>query len=95
MDKHEELMVRGEEAARLLANPMLTAAFDDTRRALLEALAGLESLRDERATELHCMVRSLSKVRKCIDEHITTGKLARVEVEGRKKGILQQFRRQA
>ena len=93
MDKAEKAVINAEEARQLLANPMFDAAFEDTRKALLDALASLDNLRDERAIELHCMVRSLSKVRRCIEEHINTGKIARKEIEGR--SVLNIFKRQA
>lgn len=93
MDKAEYSVVRGEEARQLLENAMFAAAFDDTRKALLEALASLDNLRDERAIELHCMVRSLAKVKRCIEEHVTTGKLAAKSIEGSKRGLMQILKR--
>jgi hypothetical protein len=85
MDQHEQQMMRGEEAQRILNSPAWIAAFTDTRTAMLEALAGLDTLDDKHAPELHRMVRCLEKVKRALEEHVTTGKLAHKEIEMRKK----------
>jgi len=85
MDKHEQQVMRGQEADRILNSPAWIAAFEDTRKAMLEALAALPSMKDERAPELHHMVRCLEKVKRALEEHVTTGKLAHKEIEARKK----------
>lgn len=85
MDRLETAVMRGEEASRVLSSELFEAAFADTRKALFEAIAALPTIKDERAQELHCMLRSLSKVRRCLEVHIETGQLATREIEGRKK----------
>ena len=96
MDKHELAVQRAEEASRIVNSAIFTAAFDDTRQALLNALAGLDSMGDKRAQELHAMVRGLDKVKRCLTEHIDTGKLARMEIEHRSKlAELNPFKRRA
>ena len=82
MDPHEHALVRAEQAAQLKANPLFSKAFADTRAGIMEAWAALDKA-DERAAELHRMIRCMEKVQRCIDHHIDTGKLARVEIEGR------------
>lgn len=85
MDRLELATHRAEEAARVLNSPLFDAAFTDTRTALLEALAGMDNVRDERAQDLHRMVRVLEKVKRCMEVHIDTGKLAQKEIEGRRR----------
>jgi len=90
-DKHEQQVKRGEEARLILSSDVWAAAFNDTRSALLEALAALPNMRDDRAAELHNMVRCLEKVKRALETHVDTGKLAQKEIESRKK--LFDFRR--
>ena len=46
MDRLELDTQRAEEAQRVLESPLFVAAFDDTRKAMLEALAGLDNADD-------------------------------------------------
>lgn len=85
MDRLELATSRAEEAQRVLNSPLFAQAFDDTRRALLDAIAGLDNLRDDRARDLHSMVKGLEKVRRCLEVHVESGKLAQKEIEGRKR----------
>lgn len=93
MDKHEEQIRRAEEAHAILHSPMFDKAFTDTRAAILNAIASLDNLRDDKARDLHSMVKGLEKVRRVLEEHISTGKLAQKEIEGKKR--LFDFRKQA
>jgi hypothetical protein len=87
MDKAEEQILRAEQALQVLNNPLFELAFKETRQGILEAWARLDS-GDERKREysqdLHRMVRALDRVEKCLKEHITTGKLARADIEGKR-----------
>jgi hypothetical protein len=94
MDKHEEQIRRAEEAHAILHSSMFSKAFDDTRAAILNAIASLDNLRDDRARDLHSMVKGLEKVRRVLEEHISTGKLAQKEIEGRAK-LTDLFKRRA
>ena len=94
MDKHEDQIRRAEEASRVLNSPMFEAAFVDTRMALLNALASLDNLTDPRAVDLHRMLKGLEKVRRCLEVHIDTGKLAAKEIEGRAR-LTDVFRKRA
>ena len=88
--------MRAEEAERIVNSEIFTAAFNDTRQALLNALAGMDNLRDDRARDVHAMVKGLDAVKRCLEVHIDTGKLARKEIEGRAKlSDLNPFKRRA
>ena len=89
MNNHEAAEARGEEAARILNSPLFEQAFADTRKALLEAWAGLPTSDSENAKDLHRMVKTLDKVKKCIQVHIDTGYLAHKQIEAltRKEGF--------
>ena len=92
MDKLELAVVRGEQAQALQSNPMYVQAFEDTRKAILETWASLDTSDKERARDLHRMLKCLERVRKCIDVHVDTGRLANREIEGR-ANRLNPFRR--
>ena len=85
MDKHELAVVRGEQAEALRKNPMFEQAFSDTRKAILETWAGMSTSDKEEARDLHRMLKCLDRVRKCVETHIDTGKLAQREIEGRSR----------
>ena len=88
MDKHELQSARAAEADQLLKSPMFEAAFTDTRQALLNTWAALDTT-DERyaefARDLHRKIKCLDSVRRCLAEHVTTGKLAMREIEAQRR----------
>jgi hypothetical protein len=84
MDKHEQAVMRGEEAQRLLNSPLFEQAWTDTRRAILDALAVLPLSGDgigEQQRDLLCMVKVLDRTRSCIEQHVTSGKIAQKQIE--------------
>lgn len=83
MDRLEQATVNAEEAQRILTSPMFDKAFSDTRQAILEAIADLDNVRGEQAQDLHRMVKCLARVKRCLETHINTGKLAQKEIESR------------
>ena len=85
MDRIELATHRAEQAQALLNNEMFGQAFADTRTALLEAWAALPDVNSEQARDIHRRIKCLESVRKCIETHVTTGKLAQKELEGRKR----------
>ena len=94
MDKHEEAVRRAAEADAIVSSPLFARAFDDTRAAILNALASLDNVRDDKARDLHAMVKALDKVKRCLQEHITSGQIAQKEIEGRSK-LTDLFKRRA
>lgn len=96
MDKTEQAIRRAEQAQQVLNNPLFDAAFKDTEAGIVEAWKKLnpsEARVSEYAADLHRMTRCLERVRKCLVEHITTGKLAQENLKskrnlfGKKVGI--------
>lgn len=83
MDKRELQVMRGEQAKQLQANPVFEQAFADTRAAILEVWAAMPTSDTESAKDLHRMLKCLDRVRKCVQTHIDTGKLAQKEIDGR------------
>lgn len=83
MDRLELAVVRGEQAQAVKNNPIFDQAFADTRRGILEAWAQLDTSESERAKDLHRMLKCLDRVRKCVETHIDTGKIAQKEIDGR------------
>lgn len=69
----------------VLGSEVWEQAFGDTRQAILEALAALPKVNSEEAADLHRMVRCLDRVKKALEAHITTGKLAQKEIESRSR----------
>lgn len=88
MDRIELATVRAERAQQVLDNEMFQKAFDDTRAALLEALARQDTLDARHSVELHLMVKLVDKVKKMLVTHVETGKLAQHELEQRKRFAL-------
>lgn len=87
MDKLKTAVLRAEQASQLRANPLFEKAFSDTRAAILEAWAALPTSESEAAQDLHRRLKCLDSVKKCIEVHIDTGKLANHEIESRKKRL--------
>ncbi|MES2958465.1 MAG: hypothetical protein V4792_09765 [Pseudomonadota bacterium] len=94
MDKLERAAVNGEEARQLLGHPMLAQAFVDTRAGILEAWAALPDSgrpglldrlqgKSTTADDLHRLLKMLDRVKRCLEIHVETGRLAQKEIEGK------------
>ena len=82
-DRIELATQRAEEAQRIIESPLFAAAFDDTRKALFEAIASLDNLRGDQARDLHAMVKGLDKIKHTLSVHIASGQLAQKELLAR------------
>lgn len=76
---------RAERAAALQNDPMLNAAFDDARKAILEAWASMSSGDSDKAKDLHRQLKCLDLIKTVIQKHIDTGIIAQKELD-RMKG---------
>ena len=88
MDRLEHATHRAEEASRILNSEMFAQAFADTRQALVNVWAGLDTTDDrygEFAKDLHRKIKCLDSVKRALSEHIATGKLAQREIDGRSR----------
>lgn len=85
MDKHELAVNRGEEASRVLNSEVFGQAFADVRAALLKTWETLPTSDSEDARDIHRRLKCLSDVRKALEYHVSTGKLAQKELSAREK----------
>ena len=92
MDRLELATLRAAQAEQLKANPLYAMAFEATRTAILETWAELPTSDSDNAKDLHRMLKCMERVKRCLDVHIDTGKLAQREIEGREKRRLNPFR---
>lgn len=83
MDRLELAVVRSEEAERVLNSTVFSEAFESVRAALFKTWAELPTADTENARDLHRRLKCLDQVKRALEEHIATGKLARKEIEGR------------
>lgn len=83
MDKRELAVIRADEADRILNSQVFSAAFDDVRAALLKTWTELPTGDTENARDIHRRIKCLDQVKRALQEHVKTGKLAVKEIEGR------------
>ena len=84
----ERAVRRGEEAARLLADgSMLSLAFEESRTVLMKTWAALETIENEKAKDIHRMLKCLDIVEKVIRTHIQTGQITQLAIQGRDKRL--------
>lgn len=86
MNKDELIQMRAEEALRILNSPMWISAWEDTRQAIFRAWESLPSDGRGQSDELHRSLKNLERVKKVMEEHIRTGKLAN-DAFNRKSGL--------
>lgn len=85
MDKLELQTMRAAQAQQVLSNELFDQAFNDTRAGIMELWASMPTSDSENAKDLHRMIKCLDRVKRCLQVHIETGKLATREIEGRSK----------
>ena len=72
---------RGEEARRLMAEPMLSGAFDTVEKGLIEAMRRVAMGDKDTQHELVLSLQILHRVKGYMVEAMETGKLARIQKE--------------
>lgn len=80
MTQDEEIR-RGEEAARLMNEPMLKAGFDLVEKGLIEAMRRVAMGDKDTQHELVLSLQILHRVKGHMVEAMETGKLARIQKE--------------
>lgn len=87
----QQQMLRGDNAKRLLEEPILVEAFEAVRADLqAKIFATLPSQSAERETLYLCALM-LAKVKFEIEHHVTTGNLARATLAERAKRVVRRF----
>jgi hypothetical protein len=89
MTEHEE-MLRGEEADRLLANPLFKESISKVREGIVSSMEQ-SALGDEHThNRLVIALQLLSKIEKNIREVAETGKMVKIQIES--KGLFSRFK---
>jgi hypothetical protein len=91
MDKTELAMIRAEEASRILGSRLWADAWEETRLAILNAWEAMPSDNREQSAELHRSLKNLARVKRVLETHIQTGKIAAKELEGQRRNLLTRF----
>lgn len=86
MDKLERNIQRADEALRIVNSPLFSEAFAQVRESYLRAWESLPTILSDDAQshthDLHCRLKALNDIRKVLETHIQTGKLAQKELSG-------------
>ena len=80
MKKGEEIK-RGQDAERLLKDPLFQEAFDLTKEHLMDMLMATKISEEEERDRIYITIKSLGLVREHIESVLNTGKLAEKEQE--------------
>lgn len=72
---------RGEEAKRLLNEPMLKEAFDAVETALIDAIKRVDVGAEKAQKDLIVTLQLLGKVKKYMEDVMATGKMAALQEE--------------
>lgn len=80
MDQLAEVK-RGEEAERLMANPIMKEAFDKVRTGIVDSMK--ESAFGDEKTHHHLVIalQVLGQLEKHLHDVATTGKMAKIQIE--------------
>jgi len=85
MDKHEQAVMRGDAAARILNDPVFLGSFTAIRDAYLREWEDMPTSESESARDIHRRLKCLADVKTALQAHITTGKMAQRELSMREK----------
>ena len=89
MTEHEE-MIRGEEAERVLSNPIFIEAIDKVRQGIISSMEQ-SALGDESThNRLVIALQLLNKIEKNIKEVAETGKMIKMQID--KPNFLSRFK---
>lgn len=89
MTEHEE-MIRGEEAERVLSNPIFIESIDKVRQGIISSMEQ-SALGDESThNRLVIALQLLNKIEKNIKEVAETGKMIKMQID--KPGFLSRFK---
>ncbi len=89
MTEHEE-MIRGEEAERVLSNPIFTESIDKVRNGIISSMEQ-SALGDESThNRLVIALQLLNKIEKNIKEVAETGKMIKMQID--KPSFLSRFK---
>lgn len=89
MTEHEE-MIRGEDAERILSNPIFIEAIDKVRQGIISSMEQ-SALGDESThNRLVIALQLLNKIEKNIKEVAETGKMIKMQID--KPGFLSRFK---
>ena len=89
MTEHEE-MIRGEDAERILSNPIFIESIDKVRQGIISSMEQ-SALGDESThNRLVIALQLLNKIEKNIKEVAETGKMIKMQID--KPGFLSRFK---
>lgn len=89
MTEHEE-MIRGEDAERVLSNPIFIESIDKVRQGIISSMEQ-SALGDESThNRLVIALQLLNKIEKNIKEVAETGKMIKMQID--KPGFLSRFK---
>lgn len=84
MNDIEEIK-RGEEADRILKNPLFIDAFDDIRESIIKSMSQSAFGDAETHNRLVIAMQLLTQIEKQFKDHIATGKMSAMKVDDRFK----------
>lgn len=78
----QEEINRGDEAERLLSNPIFKDAFKAVKDSLVNAMSDSPMGDEKTHNRLVIALQLLSQIEKAIHTHVNTGKMAKIQIQG-------------
>jgi hypothetical protein len=78
----QEEINKGDEAARLLNNPLFKDAFKEVKDSLVNAMSESPMGDEKTHNRLVIALQLLSQIEKAIQTHVNTGKMAKIQIQG-------------